>query len=447
MAVRLLHYSDVENACDDPVRMGRLAGTIRSLDGDDAAVVGTGDDTGPGVLAHHHEGRQALPFFRAVGTDVETVGNHDFDFGTGAIRDVVAESPQQWVVANLRAPGERFAGADGWTVLERAGRQVGFVGVVDPVTPEIAVGAADLAVTDPVEAVRAAVEDVGDDVAHLVVLAHLRADLETAVAALDGVDAVLGGHVHRERHDVVDGTLVVRPGANGQVIWEVELPEGDGPASATRHETAEGPLEESVADALREMLADLGLREVVATVEAPVHRDPERRTRGESRVGNLVADAFRWAGDADVGFAHDGGLRQGRPLSGEVTAGEVASVTPFGGGVHVLEVSGDQVRTLLESGFRPDRDDGLVWHCDVSGMTVEYDAGAGEVLAVTVGGAPLDPDGEYALATDAYVAHSDAWPVPLSASVDSFGRQFEVVAEYAREEGIDVGLEGRIRER
>jgi 2',3'-cyclic-nucleotide 2'-phosphodiesterase (5'-nucleotidase family) len=446
MPVRLLHYSDVENACDDPVRMGRLVGTIRSLDGADAAVVGSGDDTGPGVLAHHHEGRQALPFFRAAGTDVETFGNHDFDFGTDAVRDVVADSPQQWVVANLHENGAWFAGADGWTVLERGGRRVGVVGVVDPATPEIAVGAADLSVTDPVEAVRAAADDLGGGVDHLVVLAHLRADLESAVAGVEGVDAVLGGHVHRERRDVVDGTLVVRPGSSGQVVWEVTLRE-DGSPTATRHVTAEGPIDESVADALREMLADLGLRENVATVDDPIHRDPQRRTRGESRVGNLVADAFRWAGDADLGFAHDGGLREGRPLSGAVTAGEVASVTPFGGGVHVLEVSGEQVRALLERGFRPDRDDGLVWHCDVSGMAVTYDAEAGEVLSVTVDGAPLDADGTYTLATDAYVTYSDAWPVPLSASVDSFGRQFEVVADYAREVGVDVQLEGRIRER
>ncbi len=33
MSIRLLHYSDIENACDDPVRMGRLAGTIQSIRG------------------------------------------------------------------------------------------------------------------------------------------------------------------------------------------------------------------------------------------------------------------------------------------------------------------------------------------------------------------------------------------------------------------------------
>ncbi len=62
MSVRLLHYSDIENACDDPVRMGRLAGTIQSIRGEDAVVAGTGDNTAPGVLAHYCEGRHVIRF-------------------------------------------------------------------------------------------------------------------------------------------------------------------------------------------------------------------------------------------------------------------------------------------------------------------------------------------------------------------------------------------------
>ncbi|WP_049942819.1 MULTISPECIES: bifunctional metallophosphatase/5'-nucleotidase [Haloarcula] len=452
MSIRLLHYSDIENACDDPVRMGRLAGTIQSIRGEDTVVAGTGDNTAPGVLAHYYEGHQAMPFFRAVSTDVETVGNHDFDFGTAPILDVVSKSPQEWVVANVYegesegARGAPFAGLDGTTVLHRDGRRVGFVGVVDPATPRIASGASELNVTNPVESVRKAVSELGNSVDHFVVLAHLRDDVETDVAAVQGVDAVLGGHVHRERHEAVDGTLVVRPGANGQVVWEVELFDGDRSPIATRHSTSEGPIDESVADMTRERLADVGLLETVATVDDPIHRGLDERTRGESRVGNLVADAYRWAADTDVSFVHNGGLRTGRPLSGEVTAGEVASVHPFGGTVEVLGVSGEQLRTLLQAAFRPHREDGRLWHGDVSGMTVEYDSEAGRLIGVAVNGQSLEAGREYRLATNSYVVYSDDWPIPHEATIDSFGLPFETVADYAREEGITVRVGGRLQD-
>lgn len=57
------------------------------------------------------------------------------------------------------------------------------------------------------------------------------------------------------------------------MIWEVELHDGDRPPSATRHAIPEGPVDESVADALRDRMAEFGLLEVVDTVEDAIHRD------------------------------------------------------------------------------------------------------------------------------------------------------------------------------
>src|SRR6056297_2130364 len=146
MSLRVLHYSDIENAYDDAERVGRLAGTIDALRDDRTVVVGTGDDTAPGVLALRTEGRQSLEFFREVEPDLETFGNHDFDFGTDPLREIVAASPQQWVSANVYAADEtnrRFADASAAAVVERGGERVGFVGVTDPKTPEISAGASE----------------------------------------------------------------------------------------------------------------------------------------------------------------------------------------------------------------------------------------------------------------------------------------------------------------
>ena len=104
MTARLLHYSDVENAFDDPERIGRLAGLLTALGGDDALVVGSGDNTAPGVLSLVTEGRQSLPFFEAVDADFDTFGNHDFDYEPATTRELVAASPQTWLTANVEEP-------------------------------------------------------------------------------------------------------------------------------------------------------------------------------------------------------------------------------------------------------------------------------------------------------------------------------------------------------
>jgi 2',3'-cyclic-nucleotide 2'-phosphodiesterase (5'-nucleotidase family) len=75
--------------------------TVARGHGVEHKVAGTGDDTSPGVLALATEGRQSLSFFEAVEPDVETFGNHDFDYGPDATRAIVSASPQTWVSANV----------------------------------------------------------------------------------------------------------------------------------------------------------------------------------------------------------------------------------------------------------------------------------------------------------------------------------------------------------
>jgi len=446
MTPRVVYYSDIENAYDDPERVGRLAGTIDALRDDRTVVVGAGDDTAPGVLALRTEGHQSLDFFDAVEPDFETFGNHDFDFGTEPLREIVADSPQRWLSANVYDDSgtNQFADADPTAVVERAGERVGFVGVTDPKTPEIATGAADLTLTDPVAEVRDVLSDLRERADHVVVLAHLREENEREIAALDGVDAILGGHVHVERHERVDGTLLLRPNANGQVVWAVELGEE---ATATRHEVPDGPRHEGVAEALRNRMEATGLTEVVATVEDPIVRERDRRYGGECRVANLVIDAYRWATGADVAFVQNGSLRDGAPLSGAVTVADLVGVAPFGGELEVVPVSGAQLRDLVATVLAPEgapTGDGRKWWGHFGGLRIDYDPDANAVRDVRLEDGPLDPDAQLAVAANAFDVRADPTPMDPDDAVASWDVQYEAIVEYARENGLDVELDGRL---
>jgi 2',3'-cyclic-nucleotide 2'-phosphodiesterase (5'-nucleotidase family) len=448
MGPRLLHYSDVENAYDDPERIGRLAGVLRELDGEDALIAGTGDDTSPGVLALATEGRQALSFFEAVDTDVETFGNHDFDYGPAATRDVVADSPQTWVSANVRKNGDLFGADEGvvpWTVLEVDGDRVGFFGVTDPTTASINPEAGGLEFTDPMAAAERAVDALRiEGVDYVVALSHLGKDDDELARRVD-VDAVLGGHVHDERVATVGGTVLTRPGVNGRVVMEVSLPDGE----VTRHGVAGGPLDADVADALRANERDAGLDEVVATVEDPVARDRDAAFGGESRLGNWVTDAYRWATGADVGLQNAGGIREGDPIAGEVTAADIVGLVPFEEPIDVAELTGAELLDVLAEGagdhvaFEADGE----WHAHVSGAEVVFDRDAGEVVAARVDGEPVDPGATYALATSSYLLYTDHEFPSLTEDhrVESGDLQYDVLVDYASEHGIEPSLEGRVR--
>ena len=450
---RLLHYSDIENVYDDPVRVGRLAGAIRSRSGADAVVCGSGDNTSPGVLALIERGRQSLDLFRAIDADVETFGNHDFDYGPAAARGVVADAPQTWVAANVfDANGDRFAAehVTPTTIREVDGVRLGFFGVTDPATPSLNPMAGELVFTDPYDAAEAAVADLRDrGVDHVIALSHLGGGDDELAHRVD-VDVILGGHVHAERDERVAGARLLRPGANGHVIFEVEIGgDADGGIDVTRHETAQAPVAEDVVDALEGRIDAAGLDEVVTTLEEPIDRSEETVFGGECRIGNFVADAYRWSLDADVGLQNSGGIRNGPPLAGAVTVADLVSVIPFEEHVVRAEVTGAELREIFRESAAAVVDFGEPgwWHGHVSGATIDWDDDANELLEATVAGEPIDSDRRYTIATSAYLLHTDHEFPTLSEQhrIGEGGIQFEVLAAYARKFGIDAAPDGRIR--
>lgn len=454
--VRLLHYSDVENVYGTPERAGRLAGLLSKLDGPDALVIGSGDDTSPGVLPLVSRGRQAIDFFEAAGVDVETFGNHDFDYGPAATRELVADSPVTWVSANVYdAEGDRFAREDGvipHAVFEVDGRRIGVFGVTDPATASLNPEAASLRFTDPIPEARQAIDTLRDrEVDYVVAVSHLGAE-DRKLAGL-GVDAVLGGHVHSERIDHLNGAVLTRPGVNGHVVLEVELPENGTEPTVTRHAVENGnpvpaPLNEALVDALerRRSVADLG--GVVARVDEQLARDAETIHGGECVIGNFVADAYRAESGADVGLQNSGGIRPGEPIEGAVTVADLISLVPFEEPVVTVRLTGEELRetfrqlSATEVNFGEDH----WWHGHLSGASVVFDADRETLLEARVDGNPIDESATYTLATTEYLLHSDQeFPaIRQRHRSQEHDIQHEVLAAYARNRGIDTNLDGRI---
>lgn len=448
MTVHILHYSDVENAYDTPERVGRLAGAVDALrDGADSTLVtGGGDQTGPGVLSMACEGEQALDLMEALDPVAEVYGNHDFDHGYDTARRVAREFPGAWLNANVYRDGERFA-ADQTTpatLVDAGEATVGFVGVTTEATPDINPVAEDLDVRDAVDAVREAADNLRDAGADYVVVLSHRGDDEDLAHRTD-VDAVLGGHEHDQRVERIEGTLLTRPGSNGYSLLEVEL--GDD-ARAFHHETADYPVDESVAAALRERLDETGLSETVTEVTTPVHLTERDRKAGESPVGNFVTDALRRAGDADVGLIV-GGIRENDPLDGEVTVADIHGLCPFDNEVFVAELSGERLLDAFRDLPLARHFEGAPewWFGHLSGASVVYDDRDYSLVEARVAGDPLHPDETYEVALSDYHVETEhiVRAVDPEDVVREAGSLREALVDQAREAGVNTSVEGRIQ--
>ena len=444
--MRLLHYSDIENAHDDPERIGRLAGLIDALGDDETVVCGTGDNLAPGVLPLVTRGGIALKFYDAVRPDLSTFGNHDFDFGTDRLAEIVDRSPQTWLTANVLDGETPFAGAAPWTIQDFGDARVGFVAVTDRSAANAHPDANGLTFADPIAATDQAIESMGG-VDHVVDVSHLgRGDDRLAVAC--DVDVVLGGHVHSERVARVADTLLVRPGSGGETLLEIELPT----RSVTRHDVDDGPLDPDLAASYRSRLNDAGLDEVVGTVADPIRRTEREAFRGESRVGNFVADAYRWAaeratGETAIGLQNSGGIRTGPALSEEVTVADLVSLVPFREPLVVLELTGEELlETVREAADTTGFGEEDWWHGHVSGLRLVYDHDDDVLVDCYVDGDPVDPRASYWLATTEFLLGTDEEFPTLSGVEPAYTLdvQYELLAAYARDVGIDPKLENRI---
>jgi 2',3'-cyclic-nucleotide 2'-phosphodiesterase (5'-nucleotidase family) len=448
--VRLLQYSDIENAHDEPSTIAALSGAIESLRDDRTLVCGTGDNVAPGVLPLVTDGEIALEFFEAVSPTVETFGNHDFDFGPDRTAEIVRRSPQQWLSANVKHEGAPFAGVEPWCVERVDDERVGFFGLTDPRTPTIGDAEAELVFTDPIAAARGVTTELRDlGVDHVVALSHL-GRLDDRLAATCDIDVVLGGHVHSERVERIDGTVLTRPGNGGDVVLEIDLETG----SVTRHETEEFAGDAELEARYRDRITEAGLDSVVARISEPIHRTDREAFHGESRIGNFVADAYRWAAERALGTAppviglqNSGGIRTGPPISGSVTTGDLISLVPFEEPLVVAELSGSELRSVLrEAAATPGFGQSEWWHAHVSGIRLTHDHAADELRSVTVNGDPLVEGNRYRIATSEFLVHTDVEFQTLQPRhvIERLDTQYRILIEHATIEGIDPSIEGRI---
>jgi 5'-nucleotidase / UDP-sugar diphosphatase len=349
------------------------------------------------------------------------LGNHEFDFGPEVLQERLAESEYAYVNTNVELNGETFPGTRVTLVREVGEITVGFFGLTTPDTVEISSPGPGVAFREPVEAAEeavAALKDEGADV--IVALTHLPLAVDMAVARVEGIDFILGGHDHEPLTFLLGETLIFKSGAQAEYVGVIEV-RADveqterGPRTTVARKWSVIPTAEYEPDpAVQELIdgytarLDEELGVVIGTAETEL--DTRRlavRTR-ETNFGNLVADAIREATGTDVAITNGGGIRGDTtyPAGVELTRRDVLTELPFGNRTVLLRLTGEQILAALENGFSQ-LEDRAGRFPQVSGMTVRYDprAPAGErVKEVTVGGEPLDPGATYTLATNDFMA-------------------------------------------
>lgn len=395
------------------VKAERAAGTT--------LFVHSGDTLSPSLLSGIDKGAHIIAILNQMGVDAMVPGNHEFDFGPENFRTRIGEATFPVVSSNVIEPG---GGAPANTVADRIldfnGIKVGIYGLTTEDTPAVS-SPGDITFAPSVATGEAKAKELRERGADLVVaVVHTPLAVDMALARANAADVILSGH---DEHLLAfyDGRHVLtESGSQGDwvVVTTVTVTktERDGRTTlawepAFRIIDTKGvtpdPEIAAVVKTYTDRL-DAELKVEIGTTETPL--DSRRATvRGqEAAIGNLIADAMRAAVGADVAITNGGGIRADKEYAAgaRLTRGDILAELPFGNKTVKLELTGEQIRQALENGFSQ-IEAGAGRFPQVSGITVSVDATAAagaRVKDVTVGGAPLDPQKTYTVATNDFMA-------------------------------------------
>ena len=357
-------------------------------------------------------GATVVELFNRLGYAAAALGNHEWDWGRDSLRARMRQARYPILGANIRfADGRDVEWIPDDTLLAVGSMRVGVIGLATVETPRVtlALNVADLrfAPLAPVVNERArALRARGADA--VVVLAHSGAFcqgggqeamcngeiIDLARGISERVDAIVAGHIHSAVTAHVNGIPIVQARSHGRTVGVIDVPLGGGDALIALRDVRT----DSIAP-------DAGIDSLVTRVVAAVHAEmgrpigqiaePLRRSGQQYALGNVIADAQRAAGRADVAVMNNGGIRADLQ-AGQATYGSLFEIQPFGNTLYRLTVRGRDLRAYLE---RLVGRDALNAH--VSGVSVVYaparQAGARIVRATMSDGRPLRDDATYTL--------------------------------------------------
>lgn len=459
-----------------------IAGAVaqRKAEYPNTIFVSAGDNVGASTFTSFiAEDLPTIDALRASELTVSAVGNHEFDRGFADLRDRIIPaygSANLALGANVYEKGTTTPALAEHAIVDVGGKRIGFIGTVTEqtatsVTPsrisELDFGP-QLAAADRVAQAIDGLVDATVLLAHdgtmatdcAVVASEQSVFGELVREASPLIDAIVSGHTHTPYSCVIGGRPVIQSGfygsALGETVLEFDASTGNfvGARAAILPLLAEKqplyPADPAVAQIVDDAVvqaAVLGGREVGA-VSADIWRGgmPEAENRGvESALGNLVADimldSLRVDGTAvaDIAVMNPGGLRTDLRYGadGTVTYRDVAGVLPFANSIFTVDLTGAQLKQLLEQQWYLSGDVEGKRHLSVSaGFSYSYAPSRprGErIVEMQLQGEPISADGVYTIATHTFlVSGGDGFTVFSEGAntIDTGRNDLQIAVEY-----------------
>ncbi len=323
------------------------------------------------------KGKQMVEVMNAVGFDLITFGNHEFDLDEDDLQDRLNESRFEWISCNtFQKCGEHtfpfhreFDGRKHfvpntytWEIEDADGTKikVGIFGITLPVNQKDYVHYDDF-----YKASKQAVKELSESTDVVIGLTHLQIEQDLKVAQQNqSVPLFMGGHDHDNMRHEVGNSIVAKADANAKTVYIHRLTYNKKTKACTLKSElitiddsiAHHPRVAPVVDKWSKILmSNVGKiidepNKVIYYAEEPLDgRDISIRHQ-QTNLGTIIVKSFYLASkNVDAALMNSGSVRIDDQIQGDVTPLDFFRTLPFGGKIITVEMTGALLKRLLDA--------------------------------------------------------------------------------------------------
>ena len=473
----ILHTNDVHCSLTDNIGYDGLMLYKKELQKQfkNILTVDTGDHIQGNAYGYISKGIDIINIMNKIGYDVVTIGNHEFDYGLESLMKCNETLTCGYTSANFCYNQNKTTIFPKYVIKEIGNRKIGFIGLT---TIEAFLKTYLFTILDEnneklysflsgdkgkelysiTQNYINEIKDLGVD--YIIILAHL-GDEENSnqytskevISNTNGINAIIDGHSHSvyniswKNKDGKDIPLV-QTGSNlknlgilrindsgyitSELISEIPKPNNETGAEKVTRNNKSIWVDAEMKKYLENLTENTELNSKIGYSDFDLkeenHSHIQLSRYGETNIGDLITDAIRYIGNADISIMVSRYIKKGL-RKGDILYKNIIDIIPFYDDIIVKEVKGKDILDALEYGVKASpkklsrflQVSGISFKVDTSiSSTVEVDEndmfsgvkGNRRVYNVKIGKEEIDPNKSYKISFNNIIgAGGDGYPM------------------------------------
>jgi len=352
----ILHTNDMHASINNFARLSFIVDSIENLY-PTVYLFSAGDmfSGNPIVDMHEVKGMPMVDLMNDVGYDLATLGNHEFDYGQAILNQRIEQANFPVICANLVVEtGELKPLNPFHQFTTPKGNKITVLGLLENF------GNDHIPATHPLKVVGLKFENaiptalkytyLASQSNVFVLLSHLGYEYDVYFAGqVSSFQSIIGGHSHTtvSSMKVVNSSMITQAGSNLKYLGEIKLKLEDGKIINKTYKlinlNSKGGTNAQLATKINQYNDNPVFKEVIGTATESFG--------GKEELGSFFCDGLTHQEGIDMAFQNDGGIRIGSIAQGDITMFTIFALDPFGNTLLSLEMTTNEIRSLIKSGF------------------------------------------------------------------------------------------------